>query len=199
MSSPTVLSARDAHTISSLESPDYLIVGGGTSGCVIASRLARAGHYVILVEAGKDFRDNPLAFLPAGNQPLGKSDASWAYPANHVLSRHEKDGPKEGYLQGRMVGGSALLNYMQWYRGCKDDYDMIARKLDDKSWSWDAALARFKQMEDFNPAPAEGVDDLCNFDMKYHASTKGLLKTSFNVEWGPLSKEFSEACLELGH
>jgi choline dehydrogenase len=123
---------------------DYVIVGAGSAGCVLATRLSEdASTSVILIEAGgKD--TNPLIHVPAGFfKMLDHDKLTWKY-------RSEPDPGTNGraivYTRGRVVGGSSSINGLVYIRGQPEDYDHWAQ-LGNRGWSWDDCLPLFRAAE----------------------------------------------------
>ncbi|MGG1945428.1 GMC family oxidoreductase N-terminal domain-containing protein [Trinickia sp. NRRL B-1857] len=125
---------------------DYVIVGAGTAGCVLANRLSEdADVSVLLIEAGgKD--DYHWIHVPVGYlYCIGNPRTDWLY-----RTREEPGlgGRSLAYPRGRVLGGSSSINGMIYMRGQREDYDEWARVTGDSSWSWDAVLPIFKRSED---------------------------------------------------
>ena len=125
---------------------DYVIVGGGTAGCVLANRLsADPAVKVLLLEAGG--RDDWIwIHIPVGYlYCIGNPRTDWCY-------RTEPDPGLNGrsilYARGRVLGGSSSINAMLYLRGQARDYDEWARITGDSGWSWDNVLPVFKHSED---------------------------------------------------
>ena len=127
---------------------DYVIVGAGTAGCVLANRLsADPDVKVLLLEAGgKD--DWIWVHIPVGYlYCIGNPRTDWCY-------RTEPDPGLNGrsilYARGKVLGGCSSINAMLYLRGQKRDYDEWARLTGDAAWSWESVLPIFKRSEDYH-------------------------------------------------
>ena len=132
---------------------DYIIIGAGSAGCLLANRLsADANTRVLLLEAGgKD--DYFWIHVPVGYlYTIGNPRTDWCY-------RTEPDdglnGRTLGYARGLGLGGCSSINAMIYMRGQKSDYDYWS-SLGNKGWSWDEVLPYFIRNEDY----AHGADEL---------------------------------------
>jgi len=125
---------------------DYIIVGAGTAGCVLANRLTADGKYnVLLIEAGK--KDNyfwiniPVGYLYTINNPR----TDWCY---EIEPDPGLNGRSISYARGKVLGGCSSINGMIYMRGQRSDYDHWA-KLGNLGWSWNDVLPVFKHSEDY--------------------------------------------------
>jgi len=125
---------------------DYLIVGAGSAGCVLANKLsADTRKSVLLIEAGP--RDShPMIHMPKG---FGKIAAStrhaWLYEAKPGAEGVQST---QTWITGRMLGGSSSLNGLQYQRGTPEDYDHWERDLGLSGWGWKEMGRVFRSMED---------------------------------------------------
>ncbi|TAM90358.1 MAG: FAD-dependent oxidoreductase [Jatrophihabitans sp.] len=143
-------------TCSSVQrSADYVVVGGGSAGCVLARRLADSGASVVLVEAGKPDRTQlvrkPGLIAVFHNIPQLKKKLDWGYysvPQPHALNRSLPQ------TRGRVLGGSGSINGMIFVRGHRSNFDgWVADGC--PGWSYDDVLASYKSMESWE----DGADD----------------------------------------
>jgi choline dehydrogenase len=122
---------------------DYVIVGAGSAGCVLARRLVDAGHQVCLLESGPSDR-SPFIHLPAGFvRTLLDPSLTWRYKADGGESL---PGRRIPIVHGRVLGGSSAVNGMIWVRGQARDFDGWAA-LGNPGWRFDEVLPLFRRIE----------------------------------------------------
>lgn len=136
---------------------DYVIVGGGSSGCMVAGRLANAGAKVLMLEAGGSDR-HPMIKMPAGFiKLLGVEKFMWFY---RTTVQQRLMGRQPLVPQGRVIGGGSSVNAMIYIRGQAGDYALWEEATGDSGWGWAGLMPRFRAMEGNNRLNDElhGVD-----------------------------------------
>ena len=132
---------------------DYVIVGGGSAGSVVASRLAAAqpAAMVLLIESGSDGRGVAQIVDPPQWTKLGGTALDWGYryaPAGRVAGRAIP------VPRGKVLGGCSATNAMQWFRGHPDSYDAWQRA-GATGWNYAALLPYFRRSEDWEGGPSD--------------------------------------------
>ena len=119
---------------------DYVIIGGGSAGCVLANRLSEDGkHSVLLLEAGGDDR-NIWIHIPVGYvKTMANSDLNWLFQTEPEPNLHNRQIP---IPRGKVLGGSSSINGMVYVRGNNRDYDGWAQ-LGNRGWAYDDILPYF--------------------------------------------------------
>lgn len=132
---------------------DYVIVGAGTAGCVLANRLTEdADVSVLLIEAGGT-DDYHWIHIPVGYlYCIGNPRTDWLYK---TAAEKGLNGRALSYPRGRVLGGSSSINGMIYMRGQREDYDNWARETGDSAWSWDSVLPVFRRSEDHHGGASE--------------------------------------------
>lgn len=169
---------------------DYIIVGGGTAGSLLANRLTSgkaAGKRVLVLEAGSGDYNHPMVKIPAGVLKLFQGDKDWNF-----TSTNEKQTSGRGiYLcRGKILGGSSALNVLLYTRGDKHDYDIWESEYGCVNWGSTDVLPLFKRTQD-------DLTGCASKNPKHHA-TGGEWAVEHVRYQNPLSKLFLQACQQAG-
>ena len=161
---------------------DYVVIGAGSAGAVVASRLTENGRYqVLLLEAGGE--THPLSRVPISFAKfINRPGVNWLYASEPEPNSGGRAIPVP---RGRMLGGSSAINGMVWVRGQRQDYDHWAQ-LGNRGWSYQDVLPFFKGMESY----AGGDSETRGRD--------GPLEISDSEESGPLYDSFFAAAETVG-
>ena len=169
---------------------DYVIVGGGSAGCVLASRLSEdPATTVLLIEAGGDYTENPAYHVPLGYFSFRKSAVDWE--STTIPQKHSHFGMTEQrsfWSRGKVLGGSGIINGMQYVRGSRHDYDKW-EALGATGWGYKDVLPYFLKSEDMR---IEGLKS-----SRYHQTGGYIAVSSGKIT--SLANMFLEAGRELGY
>ncbi|MGI9380953.1 MAG: GMC family oxidoreductase, partial [Methyloligellaceae bacterium] len=162
---------------------DYIIIGAGSAGCVLANRLSEnPKHRVLLLEAGG--RDsNPWIHIPVGYfKTLHNPKTDWCYKseADPGLNNRALDWPR-----GKTLGGSSSINGLLYIRGQKQDYDQW-RQFGNAGWSYDDVLPFFRKSERHELG-----------DSDYHGGDGGLSVSLMRAR-RDICEAFIDAAVEMG-
>lgn len=202
MAAPTLPETAKVRTINDVRDStfDYIVVGGGTSGCLLASRLAGAPvtprHKVLLVEAGGEAEEDSENLIPGLVVPKFGNDAgNWLYK---TAPQEQLNGRTIVYPRGRGMGGSSANNFSSWCRGPKCDWDDWADVVGDKWWKWENVVEYLKEIEDFHPECPPGMEEYIRPTPGMH-NTGGPIGVGTGKEWQPLIEHCLKAANEAGH
>ncbi|RWS13572.1 glucose dehydrogenase-like [FAD: quinone], partial [Leptotrombidium deliense] len=161
---------------------DYVIIGAGTAGCIVATRLVEAGYKVFVLEAGRD-APNSTDTDRLSHHFYGTS-VSWNYTTEaqeHALfSRHEH---KISIYAGKLMGGSGSINAMIFLRGSRHDYDKW-EEMGATGWRYETILPYLKKVE---------KSYLTNVDQDKHGQDGKIKISNQESQNDPLMKSFIEA------
>ena len=163
---------------------DYIIIGAGSAGCMLAKRLSEnPAKRILLIEAGKS--DNyiwihiPVGYLYCIDNPR----TDWCFK---TVNEHGLNGRSLIYPRGRVLGGCSSINGMIYMRGQVGDYESWVNATGDESWSWENALKRYKQFEDYHSDANE-----------WHGKGGEWTVSKQRLRW-PIMDKFREAAVEAG-
>jgi choline dehydrogenase len=160
---------------------DYVVIGGGSSGSVVAGRLAAAGAEVVVLEAGGTDR-RPDVVVPAGVISAYRK-LNWRYVPEPDPSRNDT---VEAWAAGRVLGGGGSINATVFVRGNRADYDHWAAQ-GATGWDYDSVLPRFKRMESW----VGGASEFRGGD--------GPIGVAFHSIEHPANDAFLESAVGAGH
>ncbi len=163
---------------------DFIVCGSGSSGSVVARRLAENPDVsVLLIEAGGSDEVPEVQMAAAWPMNLG-SARDWGFTA---LPNPHLNGRAIPMSMGKVLGGGSSINVMLWARGHKSDWDYYAAQADDPAWSYDAVLALYRKIENW-----QGIPD------PVRRGRDGLLYITPPIDPSPVAVAMLDAAAELG-
>ncbi|KAJ3561519.1 hypothetical protein NP233_g10144 [Leucocoprinus birnbaumii] len=147
---------------------DFIIIGGGTAGSVLAGRLTEDQKFnVLVIEAGPNNEGVLNSIVPGLQRRLPNSLYDWNYTTVPMKGFNNR---AIAYPRGHLLGGSSAINGMVYTRGAASDYDRWAKVTGDSGWSWNKLQPYLDKQEKFEP-PADNHDVTGMIDPKVHSTT----------------------------
>ncbi|KAL4972000.1 hypothetical protein BDW66DRAFT_164536 [Aspergillus desertorum] len=173
---------------------DYVVVGGGVSGLVVANRLTEdVNTTVLVIEAGKIDNYSKVIQYPH-YLSLAATNHSWPITSLPVVGLNNRTATVSSAL---ILGGGSAINGMAFDRGSPGDYNLWGEIIGDSTWSWEGLLPYFRKSETFTPpTEAQQKEFGISFDMAVHGTT-GPLQSSYPPFISQASKAFINALRQL--
>ena len=164
---------------------DFIIIGAGSAGCVLADKLSASGKYSVLVlEAGGDDRHRFFIQMPLGyGKTFYNHAVNWMYATEPDAGLNNQ---RDHWPRGKVLGGSSSINAMVWIRGHRDDYEAW-KAAGNHGWGWDDVLPAFKAMEN-NQAGGNA----------YRGTGGPLHISETKTQVHPLTQTYIDACKATG-
>ena len=200
------VSSKDKRWFFAPQEFDYVIVGGGTAGLVLANRLSENPNVqVAVIEAGSYYQvSNPfLSSTPAGDVFWAGSSPSdnnpfvdWSLVTQPQASAN---GRRIRYPRGKCLGGSSARNFMIYQRGTVGSYELWADNVGDQSYSWSSLQPHFRKSVQFTPpGPKRAANASANYNGAAFDAAGGPLKVSYANYAGPFSSWMEASLNEIG-
>lgn len=175
---------------------DFIIVGAGTAGLVIANRLSEIpSNSVLVIEAGISNLADPSDEVPFLDSTLSPDTIlTWNYTTTPQSGLNDRTLP---YPRGRVLGGSSTINFQIWTRGSVDDYNRYANVTGDPGWSWNEILPYMKKSESLVP-PSDHHNTTGQVDPLVHG-TSGPVQISLAGYSTGIDQRVIETSHELQH
>ncbi|SPO06060.1 related to alcohol oxidase [Cephalotrichum gorgonifer] len=168
------------------KSVDYVIVGAGTSGLVVANRLSEDPSVtVVVIEPGKDERENPLVYELGGWLSAQGTEIDWSY---ELASQPGANDQVLKLAQGKGWGGTSMINGMTYVRGDSAQFDSW-EDLGNPGWNWETLLPYYKKAEKYTIPRVSQLAAGATYEIQYHGFEghvhTGYPTTLFNTSFAP--------------
>lgn len=189
--------ATDATSFSA-QSFDYIVVGAGTAGLAVASKLAADGTTKVgIIEAGEYLPNDPLIDVPKNfGLNNGNPKYDWRFNTTPQVQLGNRTVP---HPRGKVVGGSTALNYLVFNRGAKVEYDAWA-EIGNDGWDWAGVLPSFRSSYNYT-ALTEGQEVGSGFNASSENSqdvgSGGVIQATYNTYYTDLNEPYVEAMKSL--
>ncbi|KAJ5405970.1 hypothetical protein N7465_007254 [Penicillium sp. CMV-2018d] len=185
------------------EAFDYVVVGGGTAGSVIATRLAQNDFKVALIEAGGHYELESVAEFPASDALSVGSDPTFRAPEDWGFVTRDQPGANRRaihFARGKCLGGSSALNFMVYQRPTRESMEVWADTVNDSSYTFDKVLPFYKKSVEFTPPNTDyrAQNASADYDIDAYDSDGGPLQVSYANFAQPFSSWMSLGMEAIG-
>ncbi|KAK4868170.1 hypothetical protein LT330_007368 [Penicillium expansum] len=182
---------------------DYVVVGGGTAGSVIATRLAQNDFKVALIEAGGHYELESVAEFPASDALSMGSDPTFRSPEDWGFVTRDQPGANRRaihFARGKCLGGSSALNFMVYQRPTRESMDTWASAVNDSSYGFDKVLPFYKKSVQFMPPNTDyrAQNASADYGVDAYDSDSGPLQVSYANFAQPFSSWMSLGMEAIG-
>ncbi|CAE6447695.1 unnamed protein product [Rhizoctonia solani] len=171
---------------------DFIIIGGGTAGSVLASRLSeRSDFKVLLLEAGTSGLALPISRVPAAYGRIMRSRHDWGL---HTTPQAGCNNRELFWTRAKLLGGCSSSNAMMFHYGAASDYDewaSVTNESECKEWAFNEFFKYFQKFETFHPHPDFPVDES-------KRGKQGPIQTGFYGHFSNVARAFISACQSIG-
>ncbi|KAL6870301.1 GMC oxidoreductase [Trichoderma novae-zelandiae] len=177
------------------QSFDFLVIGGGTAGLAVASRLAQDGRFIVgVLEAGGPVNGREDVDIPGYYGKSLGSEIDWKFKS---APQATLGGRTIAWPRGKALGGSSAINFLTWCRASREDYDAW-EALGNPGWGWEDLLPYFKKSETFHPpSPAVQAEEDLRYDLDSFGNS-GPIHISYPSQYSPTNRLWFNTLNSLG-